>query len=229
MERARCHLSVYPHAYSVVRIAVQQPAAAVNRGVVRNGEEPKQQISTSPGCGTGCADTVKSRRSRLSRYRDISLHAATSRRPPGENPAYRNPRQMIVPTEQRVQPKPRLNSARSGVCTHMEFMYRRHTSYRHFAGRFKPAARVHYQPDKADRRDGCEPVPQSPRVSASANPPAPYGNNPPARYRNIHTGRYRVLPPVFSPTKPIRFRRRTPSGVRQNILFFWRRFNVKVY
>lgn len=193
----------------------QLSVAAVNRCVVRNGgaKAANQHVA---GLRTGCADTVKPRRLQIIQIEIVTMP------PPVVVPVkirHINPRQMIGITEQRVTVKNPMFIMPSGQVWHTaEFMY--------LAGAYQPPRQVALNLQPAVHiaqirlaADGCEPAPQyPPAFQPSASPPAPYGNNPPARQKYSH----REIPfsRLCSHHEAARLRRRTPSGVRQNILFF---------
>lgn len=186
----------------------QLSVAAVNRCVVRNGgaKAANQHVA---GLRTGCADTVKPRRLQIIQIEIVTMP------PPVVVPVkirHINPRQMIGITEQRVTVKNPMFKLSSGQVWHTaEFMY--------LAGAYQPPRQVALN---------LQPAVHIAQIRLAARMAVNQRHNIPLRFspqpvlrrgRNIHTGEI-PFSRLCSHHEATRFRRRTPSGVRQNILFF---------
>ncbi len=193
----------------------QLSVAAVNRCVVRNGgaKAANQHVA---GLRTGCADTVKSRRLQIIQIEIVTMP------PPVVVPVkirHINPRQMIGITEQRVTVKTPCLNCRPVRCGTQRNLCTGRRIPATTAGRFEPAACGPHRSDTAGRRMA---------VNQRHNIPLRFSPQPVLRRhteiilrrgRNIHTGEI-PFSRLCSHHEATRLRRRTPSGVRQNILFF---------
>ncbi len=192
----------------------QLSVAAVNRCVVRNGgtKAANQHVA---GLRTGCADPVKSRRLQIIQIEIVTMP------PPVVVPVkirHINPRQMIGITEQRVTVKNPMFKLSSGQVWHTaEFMY--------LAGAYQPPRQVALN---------LQPAVHIAQIRLAARMAVNQRHNIPLRFspqpvlrrhteiilrrgRNIHAGEI-PFSRLCSYHEAARLRRRTPSGVRQNVI-----------
>ncbi|GCI55392.1 hypothetical protein BvCmsA75A_02756 [Escherichia coli] len=132
-------------------------------------------------------------------YPDRDSDRYATSHPHAQNPAYQFPPDGMHPGTACNSPSPRAQSAVLSDVAHSGIYEcppgRPATRTVHFlsaaAGRPRSA--------RADHRDDCGPVPQSPPASLpAASLPVQYENTPPALQRYSHKG-YTAPPPAFSP------------------------------